>query len=368
MKVYFISTFPTNGCGISEYSLNIINELKSQGINIISRKSNFLKSKNPFNLLIYFLEIILKKPDIVHIQYTPSSVGIFFPLFMILMKLFANSKVVITSHEKPESYLKHLDAPILKKLFLAYEKISLKFADIVLVHTDEHFEKLLKYYGLKNIQKIHFPIPTPQKTKDGIKHILKHYGLDNIPCDTILFLGAIRPNKGLEYLIDAAVILKNKGINYKIIVVGGIPKTSKNYFKELLGKINEYGLMDYFKILGYVPDKDLPAIFAISDIGVLPYTEITQSQTLHQMIAYKIPVVVTNVGGIKDIVKPNNIGIIVKKKDPGNLAEGIFTLLNNKNNILTFKKNLEKLNDAFSSKKIAEEHVSLYKKLLNEGK
>ena len=57
MKVYFISTFPTNGCGVSEYSSNLINELKSQGLNIIPCKSNFLESKNPFNLFMYFYKM-----------------------------------------------------------------------------------------------------------------------------------------------------------------------------------------------------------------------------------------------------------------------------------------------------------------------
>ena len=82
---------------------------------------------------------------------------------------------------------------------------------------------------------------------------------------------------------------------------------------------------------GYVPDTEVERYFAAADLVVLPYTFATQSGIVQIVYGFEKPVVVTNVGGLPDVVENERTGYIIERGNEKQIAEAIvsFFLLDN---------------------------------------
>ena len=123
-----------------------------------------------------------------------------------------------------------------------------------------------------------------------------------------MFFGIIREYKGLDILLEAFnhEYFKQNGI--KLIVAGEFYSDIKKY-EEILDKNN---LTDSVIIHNkFVPDEDVSSYFSISDILVLPYRSATQSGVTQVGFYYDKPMLVTNVGGLGELID-ENIGYIVE--------------------------------------------------------
>ncbi|MDD5528435.1 MAG: glycosyltransferase family 4 protein [bacterium] len=200
-----------------------------------------------------------------------------------------------------------------------------------------------------------FPMPVnpsifyPMTTKRGDEKI-------------ILSVGNFIELKGFSYLISAIKILKERKVKMKLILIGGGP-----YEKTLKQEIKEFDLNENIEILPSMAKTELNRFYNVCDIFVLP--SITDSKgkqeglglVLLEAMSCKKPVIGTNSGGIPDIVKDMETGLLVPGKDSKALAEAIEKLL--KDNILSTKLaengyNFVKQN--FTPDKIAEKTVQIY--------
>lgn len=71
---------------------------------------------------------------------------------------------------------------------------------------------------------------------------------------------------------------------------------------------------------GYTPDKEVEKYFAASDLVVLPYESATQSGIVQIAYGFEKPVIVTNVGGLPDVVANGKTGYVVEAKNVDALA------------------------------------------------
>src|SRR5690606_7153132 len=74
---------------------------------------------------------------------------------------------------------------------------------------------------------------------------------------------------------------------------------------------------------GYVPDDELPAIFASADVAVAPYRSATQSGAIEMAFGAGVPVVASKVDGLAEQVDHGVNGLLVAPDDPGALARGL---------------------------------------------
>jgi len=125
----------------------------------------------------------------------------------------------------------------------------------------------------------------------------------------ILFFGFIRDYKGLDLLLEAMkdVDLENK--NVKLIVAGEYYGNKKKY----LDIITKYNLKDKVMLFTeYIPNEEVAIYFSVADLVVQPYKSATQSGVTQIAFHFEKPMIVTDVGGLKEIVIDKEVGFVVE--------------------------------------------------------
>jgi len=98
-------------------------------------------------------------------------------------------------------------------------------------------------------------------------------------------------------------------------------------FDRIKGGVAQAGLSDRVKLLGAVPAEEVPALYALADVFLLPsYTE-GFPRVLLEAMAFGRPVVATDAGGIRDILPESQQSLVSDCRDPGALARNLTALL-----------------------------------------
>ena len=153
----------------------------------------------------------------------------------------------------------------------------------------------------------------------------------------LLFFGYIRAYKGLMNLIEAMPYLLKEDENYFLLIVGEFYESKEKYFE----RIKELNIGKNVLVIDeFVPNEEVGLYYSAADLVVLPYNSATQSGILNIAYGFKKPVVVTNVGGLPELVEDGKTGFIVEPHNPLALAEGIKKYFS-ASNIEEFPRNIE---------------------------
>ena len=136
----------------------------------------------------------------------------------------------------------------------------------------------------------------------------------------LLFFGFVREYKGLKYLIRAMPAIRERIEDVRLLIVGDFGEDKQNYL-DLIEANGVGNVTDIYD--GYIPDKEVERYFAASDLVVLPYESATQSGIVQIAYGFEKPVVVTDVGGLPDVVADGRTGYVVEAKKPDKLAEAV---------------------------------------------
>lgn len=143
---------------------------------------------------------------------------------------------------------------------------------------------------------------------------------------TILWVGRFDPVKRVEDLIFATRIISKKIKDLKLILVG------YGYQKNNLQKlVNDLNLKNVVFEINHT-EKELINLYKKSHVFVLPSASEGQPITILEAQAAALPVVATNVGGIPELIKNGQNGILVPPTDVKKLSEAILEVLVAKNN------------------------------------
>ena len=175
----------------------------------------------------------------------------------------------------------------------------------------------------------------------------------------LLFFGFVREYKGLKYLLKAMKLLKQSEKQFRLLVVGDFGDDRQDYM-DLIKQCNIQDMIEIYD--GYIPDREVEKYFAASDLVVLPYESATQSGIVQIAYGFEIPVVVTNVGGLPDVVQNNYTGYVVPPKSPEALAEKIEEFFSERKGN-EFIKNIKQEAYKFSWEKINENIEQLYNQI-----
>ena len=141
------------------------------------------------------------------------------------------------------------------------------------------------------------------------------------PGPLILFFGNVRAYKGLEDLVAALPIVR-RSVDAKLVVAGSFFEPFERYERQ----VRDLGVADAVHFLpDYIPDEQVPALFAASDVVALPYRSASQSGVLGQAALAGRPVVATRVGSLPQMIGER--GVLVAPSDPAALAAGLVRAL-----------------------------------------
>lgn len=141
----------------------------------------------------------------------------------------------------------------------------------------------------------------------------------------VLFVGRVTPIKGVEYLIQAAALLKAVPIT---ITVVGPTQAGVDYLRMLDRLIQESGLQDQIHFLGSVQEVEaLIRVYESSDIFVLPSLWDTSPIAVLEAMTLGLPIVATRVGAIPEWVEDGVNGILVPPRDAEGLALALEKLI-----------------------------------------
>lgn len=139
----------------------------------------------------------------------------------------------------------------------------------------------------------------------------------------ILFFGLIREYKGLDLLIQAFARLDSR---YRLIIAGE-PYGSFDKYRELIDNCPDPSRIHLFT--HYIDDAEVKNYFSAADVAVLPYRSATQSGISAVADNFELPMIVTDVGGLKETIGERGTGIVCRDSSPECIAETITDFFDN---------------------------------------
>lgn len=134
----------------------------------------------------------------------------------------------------------------------------------------------------------------------------------------ILFFGFIRKYKGLDILLESMHLLQQKGSDIQLLVAGEFYGDRKPY-DDILAK---YDLKNVILRTNFIADSEVKYYMSAADFVIQPYREATQSGVTPLAYHFEKPMLVTNVGGLPDLVPDGEVGIVTEP-NPTAIADGI---------------------------------------------
>jgi glycosyltransferase involved in cell wall biosynthesis len=253
-----------------------------------------LHSTNPFNWFKAAKSILKFKPDIVIVPFWLPFMAMSMGTVMSVLKRRSEAKIVAIVHNLLP-HEKRVGDKVLSKYFF-------KYVDAAIALSSDVLNKLREF---TDIPSEYSPHPIYDTYGDVVDRDEACRNL-SVDCSKryMLFFGLIRKYKGLDMLLQAMTDKRIKDVN---LIVAGEFYDDENQYRTYT---SENGLNDRVTIMsGYIPDSDIPNLFSVADIVVLPYRSATQSGVTQTAYHFNKPMLVTRVGGLPDLVKDNIAGV-----------------------------------------------------------
>jgi glycosyltransferase involved in cell wall biosynthesis len=269
-----------------------------------------VNSVNPLNWLKVGRKIKKDKPDILIIKYWLPFMA---PCFGTIARIAKSNK-----HTKVISILDNIiphEARIGDRMFSKY---FVGAVDAFVGMSQSVLDDLNQFTKDKNRQLSPHPLFDNFGPALSKKTAAEKLSLD--PNDKyLLFFGLIRDYKGLDLLLEAMAEPLLKDSDLKLLVAGEFYSDSKPYFD----LIEKYQLQD--KVImhnRFIPDPEVKDYFSVSDLIVQPYKSATQSGVTQIAYHFEKAMIVTDVGGLSEIVPDGKVGFVVDPQ-PKAIAEAI---------------------------------------------
>lgn len=368
MKVAILSCFHPFRGGIAQFNANLFTELSRshdvRAFNFTRQYPDFLfpgktqyvtaedmavpiESKalldtvNPFSWRLTAREIRAWDPDVLVLRYWMS---FFAPsLGYVARHMKRNCKVVAIL----DNVIPH-EEHFFDRMFTRY---FLGGLDGCVTLCDEVAEDLMDIRK----DKPHITLPHPEYTHFG-EAVPREEAVSRLGLDpdkrTVLFFGLIREYKGLDILIKAFDLLDDR---YQLLIAG-----------EPYGSFDKYGALieansgkDRIHLFPeYVRDDEVKVFFSAADVAVLPYRSATQSGISNIANHFALPMIVTDVGGLKETIGDRGTGIVCSECEPSCVAEAIDRYFSSPSVRAEFTANIIRENEKLSWHRFATEMIN----------
>ena len=178
----------------------------------------------------------------------------------------------------------------------------------------------------------------------------------------VYYVGRMTYEKGISVLLTAAPqVLEAMDDRVKFVIIGG---GNTDRLKQLAWNL---GIWEHCFFTGFMSDDDLDKFQTIADCAVFPSLYEPFGIVALESFAAKVPVVVSNTGGLPEVVTHGSTGIVTQTNSPDSLAKGILEILQNP--LLAQKlvgSAYEDLSIRFNWPKLAQETAAIYERVVIE--
>jgi glycosyltransferase involved in cell wall biosynthesis len=278
---------------------------------------------NPLTWVKAYNFLRIHKPDIIFLQWWTSSVAHMHLLLRLFASLSNKPKIVIEFHEVVDP-LEEAILPI-RLYSKATGRLLRKDLDAYITHSESDKHLIAERYAIDSNKIYVIPLGLfdqygeVMNKKDSLEIL-------SIKEDfVILFFGLIRKYKGVPYLIKAFEQLSIEILEKsRLLIVGEIWEDRE----ELLNQIKDSPLREQITLVDeYIPDEKVSLYFSAADVVVLPYLRASQSGIAHIAMAFGKPVVVSEVGGLKESMANYEGTFFVPPGDVNSICKAIPTFI-----------------------------------------
>ncbi len=276
---------------------------------------------NPINWLLVGNRIRKEAPDMVLMKYWTPFMA---PCFGTIARIARRNGVtkVICQIDNVEPHEHHLtDKP--------FNHYYLGAVDGFIYMSEQVHSELKGYTSAPALFSPH-PMFSNLGRRVDRSEACRHLHLDE-NCNYLLFFGLIRGYKGLDTLLEAWEKVKRDG--QKLIVAGEFYENKQKYEEQLAKLSHSVILHDRF-----IDDRDVKFYFSVADALVLPYKTATQSGVTQIAYNFCTPMIVTDVGGLPEIVPDDKVGYVCPPTVDG-VADAIESLYKD-DNLARFRRNI----------------------------
>ncbi len=296
-------------------------------------------------------ELVRGRPGLVHCHWiVPQG------FFAAILKPIFGYRLLLTAHAGDVFTMRNA-------LLRRFGKLALRGADAATVNSNATIEALLRVDRPRQLRLVpmgvdlrHFGIG---QTGAAIRERLGLHG------PLVLGVGRFAEKKGFKYLIRALPLVRERLPDAQVLLVGFGPLEA-----DLRDEAAALGLDDAVHFGGKIGQRELPEYYAAADVFVLPSVVTRSGDTeglgvvLLEAMAQGVPVVACDVGGIPDVVKHDDTGLLVRQRDPVDLASKIVRLLCDEDlRTRLVRRGREHVRSSFSWERITHRFDRLYAQL-----
>jgi glycosyltransferase involved in cell wall biosynthesis len=179
----------------------------------------------------------------------------------------------------------------------------------------------------------------------------------------MLYVGRIDWNKGLEMVVRAMPRLKKKFGQIKFLIVG---PDYAGHSQNLLNLARELGVSDSVILAGRVAEEKMLFCYSVADIFVLPSLYEGLSLSLLEAMAWHVPVVTSNSGGLQEVFVDRVHALLLRNCSPEEISDSISLLLNDGKLMNKLRENAFSLvSEKYSWQRVADKLESIYDELVS---
>lgn len=257
-----------------------------------------INSINPFNWLKVGFNLRKLQPNIIVVRYWLPLMGPCLGSILRIVKNKKNKIICIADNVIPHEK-RFGDKP--------FTQYFLKSCDAFITMSDKVMQDLRLFTQKKATQVVH---PLYDNFGEAIDKIqARNYLQIGSTEKVILFFGFIRKYKGLDLVLEAMSKLKAKGNNIKLLIAGEFYEDRKPY-DDLINELNIHDTL--ILKTDFIADSEVKYYLSAADFVIQPYKNATQSGVTPLAYHFNKPMLVTNVGGLPNLVPDKKVGLIAE--------------------------------------------------------